>query len=201
MQHELVQAIKDAIKSQTNEMHTALPGQVVSFDPGTGMATIKPTMQYSKPDGSKIDFPEISGVPVVFPQGAGQSVGVAFPVTAGDSVLLIFSEQALDYWLYGQETGTDLRFDLSSAIAIPGLFNKASSIVQKACSENAVVAASGGVMLLVKPDKVEIIGDLKVTGKIDADGTITSNTDVLAAGISGKNHTHQCPDGITSSPQ
>ena len=196
MNQEYIQAMKDLVRSMSNEIHTALPGQIVSFDPATCTATVKPVMKYTKPDKSTIDFPELPGVPVVFPQGAGLGVSIAFPVAAGDTCLIVFSEQSIDYWRYGQETGTDLRFDLSNAMCIPGLFTAGSAAVQKACAENAVVMVAGGVSLTVSGSGVSIKGNLSVDGKIVSTG------DTVAMGKSVATHTHTGDSGgNTSAPQ
>lgn len=195
MNQEYVQAMKDLFKSMSNEMHTALPGKIVSFDAASCTATVQPVMKYTKPDKSTIDFPELPSVPVVFPQGAGLGVSIAFPVVAGDTCLLVFSEQSIDYWRYGQETGTDLRFDVSNAMCIPGLFTSGSEAVQKACAENAAVMVAGGTSLTVSSSGVSIKGNLSV------DGGITSTGDTVAQGKSVASHTHTGDSGgMTSSP-
>ena len=77
---------------------------------------------------------------------------MAFPVKPGDGCLIIIAEQSIDYWLYGQETETDLAFDLTNAICIPGLFAKANSVVKAACDQNAVIADVSGTRLTIKKD-------------------------------------------------
>ena len=88
-----------------------------------------------------MDFPEISGVPVMFPQS--KNVTIAWPIKKGDGCLLVFSEQALDYWMYGKETDTKLKFDLTNAIAIPNLTSGGNSTMKLACDEDAVAIAAG----------------------------------------------------------
>lgn len=196
MNQELVQAFKDNFRKMANEMHTAIPGKIISFDPASGMASVKPTVRFVKPDKSTMDFPEISGVPVCFPQGAGQNVSMAFPVVAGDSCLLVFGEQSLDYWQYGQETGTDLRFDLSNAICIPGLFNTGNAAMQRACAENAVVLAAGGCSIAVSGNGITIKGNVTV------EGSVTTSGDTVSVGISVSTHTHTGDSGgQTGGPQ
>lgn len=100
MMQEFVDQINKTARSATDDMHTALPGEIKSYDPGKGVATVLPKAKFTKPDGRTMDFPEISGVPVMFPQS--KNVTIAWPVKAGDGCLLVFSEQALDYWMYGR---------------------------------------------------------------------------------------------------
>lgn len=68
MMQEFVDQINKSARSATEDMHTALPGEIKSYDPDKGVATVLPKAKFTKPDGSTMDFPEISGVPVMFPQ-------------------------------------------------------------------------------------------------------------------------------------
>ena len=152
MKSELVHQIKETAQKAAEGIHTAIPGTIVSYDPAKGQATVKPSMKFTTKGGNAIDYPQISGVPVLFQQHAGQKATVAFPVKPGDGCLLIVSEQSLDYWMYGQETGTNLKFDLTNAVAIPGLFAKANTVVAEACSQDAVIIDTSGTRITVKSD-------------------------------------------------
>lgn len=194
MIQEFVDSVNDTAKKAVEAIHTAVPAVITTFDPITGLATVQPKAKFKKPNGGTIDYPAISGVPVVFPQS--ENVTIAFPIREKDNCLLVFSEKPIDYWLYGKETDTDLNFDLSSAIAIPSLKNTGNEAMQTACSENAVVIQSGGTVLKVKDDRVHIVGDLTVEGNITASG------DVAANDVSLKSHTHTGDSGgITSAPR
>lgn len=108
---------RDSVWSVLNGIHTALPGIIKSFDPATNKATIQPALNKNYASGV-IAMPIIQNVPILFPKN------IFFPISEGDYVLLIFSERSLDLWLSvgGQVTPDDPRkFDLSDAIAIPGL--------------------------------------------------------------------------------
>ena len=54
--------------------------------------------------------------------------------------------------MYGQETGTNLKFDLTNAICIPGLFAPANSVVAEACEQDAIIADVSGTRLTIKSD-------------------------------------------------
>lgn len=62
-----------------------IPGEIVSFDPGTQTATIKPLYK-PKVNGEPIDMPELLEVPVRFTR-AGNG-GITFPIQTGDKVSL-----------------------------------------------------------------------------------------------------------------
>lgn len=164
MMQELVDQINRTARKATEGMHTALPGRIEKFDPGTGLATVKPVAKFKKPNGETMDFPVVSGVPVVFPQSA--NVSIAWPIKEGDGCLLVFAESALDYWMYGKETDTALKFDLSNAIAIPGISPKGRDAMQTACAEDAAVVKAGSTVLKVRADGVFITGNLTVSGGI-----------------------------------
>lgn len=192
MMQEFVQSVKDTARKATEDMHTAVPATITSYDPSSGMAVVQPRAKFKKPNGETMDYPSVSGVPVVFPQS--QNVTIAFPVKAGDGCLLVFSETAIDYWLYGKETATDLKFDLSSAIAIPNIAASGNDAMVEACAEDAVVVKASGTKLKVKSDGVYITGNLKVEGSIQA------TQDVVANGsVSLGTHTHRGDSGGTTS--
>lgn len=194
MMQEFVDSVNKTAKKAVSEIHTAVPAVITAFDAAKGLATVQPKAKFKKPNGETMDYPSVSGVPVVFPQS--KSVTIAFPIKAGDNCLLVFGEKALDYWLYGKETDTDLSFDLSNAIAIPSLSTSGNSAMQMACSEDAAVVQAGGTVLKVKGDAVYIQGNLIVEGKITASG------DVSASGKSFASHTHTGDSGgSTSAPR
>jgi len=202
MLQEFVQQITNTIHKELKGVHTAMPGKIISFDPAKMLATVQPALKYKKPNGKTIDYPQITGVPVVFPQGANQQATIAFPVKSGDGCLIVISEQSLDYWMFGQETDTDLRFDMTNAMCIPGLFMKQNPAVQAAYDDNAVVIDNKGTRVTVKPGIVKIDStDVVINGNVTVNGTVTATGDVKGRGISLASHTHGGDSGgQTSSP-
>ena len=119
---QFVNTIKKAIQANLLEIHTCLPGQIEQYDHTKQKADVKPLIKKKYVDGSVVPMPVISNVPVVWPAGGGGSI--TFPLKQGDGVLLVFSERSLDTWLSkggDAEPGSRHKFDLSDAIAIPGL--------------------------------------------------------------------------------
>ncbi len=68
-----------------SSLHCALPGKVVSFDPDTRTAEIRPMVK----QGS-LAYPLLSGVPVFMP--------VPFEVHPGDACLVVFADIDIDAW-------------------------------------------------------------------------------------------------------
>lgn len=180
MMQEFVQEVTDTVKDTLKGVHTAIPGSIVSFDPGTGLATVLPTMKFKKPDGTTVDFPQVTGVPVVFPQSMGQQATIAYPVKAGDGCLILFSEQALDQFLYDRDTGTDLKFDLSNAVAIVGLFAKGNSVMAEATNSNAVIVDVQGTRVKVQSGLVQIdAATVTINGNVTVNGNFTPQGGVV----------------------
>lgn len=186
MLQEFVEQVEKAARSVMEEMHTAIPGKITAFNAATGFATVKPYGTYTTDAGRKMAYPTVTEVPVVIPQSPINDAYIAFPISAGMDCLLIVSEQELDAWIGGGESENDIRFDLTSAVAIPGLFNKGSAALKEACSKKSIILQNGGTKLAVGKDGVEIVGNLTVKG------------DVKAGNISLKNHIHAGVHGDTS---
>ena len=214
MLQEFTQQVEDTARAVMNEIHTALPGNVLSFNPSTGTATVKPEGKYVLSNGKKLDYPTITEVPVVFPYCQSGGVGVAFPVVKGDSCIIIISEVELDEWRSGAESEAPLRFDLSSALCIPGLLDGGSDLVQKANKKNAVVIGAGDVEITVTSDEalvdtgstqlsvtdsgVEITGNVKVKGNLTCTGVMKTNTSL---NLNEHTHVSAAPGSDTGKPK
>lgn len=180
MNSELVQRIKETAQKAAEGIHTAVPGTIVSYDPAKGQATVKPSMKFTTKGGNIIDYPQISGVPVLFQQHMGQQATVAFPVKPGDGCYLVISEQSLDYWMYGQDTGTNLKFDLTNAVAIPGLFAQSNTVVAEACSQDAIIIDVSGTRITVKAGKVQIdAAEVIINGNTTVNGNFTTKGGIV----------------------
>lgn len=155
MMQEFVQQVEETVREATYDIHTALPGTIAAFDASTGMATVKPEGTVSMKNGKKLKYPSIVKVPVVFPQG--KDVSIAFPVKAGDGCMIIICENDLKPWMsHGKETASDMKFDLTNAVCIPGLHNEGNEALKKAVEENAIVLKNEEMEIVVKKDEVSI---------------------------------------------
>lgn len=119
----LSEVVKEAILSSRVTLHTALPGQVEKFDKSTGRADIQPLIKKKYKDGTEVNLPVITSVPVGFQRT--QNASISFPLVAGDTGLIIFSERSMDKWLVsgGVVLPDDTRkHNLSDGIFYPGLY-------------------------------------------------------------------------------
>lgn len=142
MKQDFVQQINNTIHEVMDEIHTAMPGKIAGY--ANGLVKVKPSIKYKTPKGEYIDYPIIENVPLVVPH-SGDTV-IAVPVKAGDDCLIIIAEQSLDAWIAGAEDDTQLKFDLTNAICIPGLTKTDLSAQQEANSKGCIVM-SGDVMI------------------------------------------------------
>ena len=186
MIQDLVSEIENTARELINNIHTAIPGEIQEFDARHSLARVKPIGKVVTFSGEKLDYPLLTEVPVVFPFSESANIGITFPVRKGDSCLVVISESELDEWRNKAISEMPLKFDLSSAICIPGLMKKLNSeraIKEKAVvinsksseiivSPNAVSITAGGGQIRVQDSGITIKGNLKVDGNIKAIGTI-----------------------------
>lgn len=155
----LTEAVRSAIIKELSSIHTCLPGRIEKYDNTKQLASVTPLIKKKFADGTLLPMPIIENVPVVWPRGGGASL--TFPLEQGDGVLLVFSERSMDTWLSvgGEaEPGSPTMFDLSDAIAVPGLnsFNVASH----SPNNDDVQLTKGTTRITIKKNgNVEIDGD------------------------------------------
>jgi len=114
----LADTINRFIESRLSSVYTAIPGVVKKIS--GNIADIQPAVSETG-----VVLPVLPDVPLVFP--SSKTAGFVYEVSKGDSVLLIFCSSSIDEWLAGDgaEADTDdpRRFDITDAVAIPGLFS------------------------------------------------------------------------------
>lgn len=168
MRQDFVQQIYNTIHEVVNEIHTAMPGKIVEYS--GGMASVKPSLRFKTPKGEYLPYPVIANVPVVVTRG--KNAAIAVPIKAGDDCLIIISEQAIDEWASGAEDDTQLKFDLTNAICIPGLSSASMEAQEEANSTDSVVIACGNNKICVSDESIVVWGDVKVEGNLTYTGEI-----------------------------
>lgn len=162
MLQDLVDAVDKLITTKINELHTAIPAKIEEFDPVRCTATVKPFGKMVLTNGKTLDYPKINDVPVFFPHASNMSALIVFPVKAGDVCLLIFSEQTLDNWKSNGTKNSELKYSLSNAVAIPGLFAHAPDAVAESVNSEAIVVKHDKTKIKICKDKIEIEAGSKV---------------------------------------
>lgn len=138
------EVLRRAVDARLESVNTAIPARVESYDRATQTISAQPLVRaiYFDESGARQSerLPMVTRVPVVF-QGAGDYAST-FPLAKGDTVLLVFAQASIDKWLArGGDVDPldDRRFDLSDAIAIPGLRSRPSSLDSSATASDAWV--------------------------------------------------------------
>lgn len=170
MYNDFVTQLKTLVKEQINNIHTALPGEILSVDTERGLAQIKPKAKMRFTGGKTLDYPIISDVPLVFPFSASSDAAIAFPVKAGDQCLIIFSEQSIEYWLGTGDINSELKHGLSGAIAIPGLMRTVSDDFAEAVNNDCIIIRHKQSSITLSNATITIRGDVTVEGNIFING-------------------------------
>ena len=209
---ELVETIQIALANALANLHTATIAKVTAVHETT--IDCQPVTSRVV-DGVSIALPVFVDVPPVFMQG-GPSY-TAHPIAVGDYALLIFTERCFDRWYSGQDNQPPLEFrmhDYSDGLAIVGVLPQGSAITIP-----DVITQIGDTY---QRGDYEHLGDMEQTGDTVINGSLTvvqtggdsttmsgvtiivTSGDVIADGISLKNHTHggvQTGTGSTGVPE
>lgn len=157
------------------ELNVCLPATVVSYNSADNTVDLQPAIQAVLKDNSFVSLPQIFDIPVL--ELGGKSLSVKIPLQEGDTGIVVFCDR--DISLFKQEKkntqpNTLRKHDLSDGIFIPMKFGNSG-----ASSNISIESADGNTKLEITPNGIKVKGDITVEG------------DVVADGISLKNHTHQ----------
>lgn len=200
MYQEIVEQVEEVAQSVVDDVHTVLPCRVVKYDEKKNLVKVKPIGEFLLRDGEKMEFPEIDEVPVMFPYFIAWDIGIVFPVHKGDEMLLLVSEIELDEWRTGAKSDAPLKFDLTSAVAIPALIKKPNSLHKRAVDDNALIIKakeaeiavqyppSGTNVTIKVSDKqikvsnkgIHMKGDVIIDGNVDVSGNLNVSKTVTA---------------------
>lgn len=137
-----------ATEARLSAVHTALPGIVVSYDPATQTADVRPAVKRLVPTAEEGEYaaetlPVVPSVPVLWPR-AGLS-WFAPELHPGDGVLLVFCESDPTIYLRSGEVSEPAdvrRHSMAHAVAIPG-FGPSSAALPAPAALGQGAALSG----------------------------------------------------------
>ena len=170
------------LEARVLEVHTCLPGNVVSYDATKKTAVCQPGIKkVFRGDKGPVDLPKLVDCLVSFPSGGGFTL--AFPLENGDECELRFSERALDFWWQngGIQLPAEYRtHDLSDAICqvgisslpnVPeGLPTDAVELRANDGSSKVRLAQDGSITVTSKPGK-DISMNAGTGGSTNVNGT------------------------------
>lgn len=167
----LERAIQTGVIAELKDLHTCLPGEVISFNAAEQTADIQPMIK-RKFKGEWVNIPVLKSVPVRYQRSA--DFAITFPLAKGDQVMLVFCERSIDTWLEqgGIKAPADFRrHDYSDAFALPMMYPKTNKIPAMDAANLQIKTISGNIKFTIRPD-----GSMDVTAAGDVD--ITTDTDV-----------------------
>lgn len=176
MKQDFLDAVSSLVgRLMEDSIHTSAPSKVGKVE-NNHTAKLTPNLKVTTDDGREVPYPEISGTIILMPCGAGGTVGFAFPVKSDDGCLALFNEGG---------SGTDLKWDLSNAALLPGLYQSPGEQVKKAGSEEAAIMFAPSSTITVTKDKIEIKkDDTKITVTSDSIKMEKGSTTVTASSSS-----------------
>ncbi|MDH2927216.1 Gp138 family membrane-puncturing spike protein [Lonepinella koalarum] len=191
------------IEQAQKQIHTALPAKVVSFNPQNQTVTLAVQIQQILVKGENVNIPPLVDVPVSYPRGGG--FAVTFPLKAGDEGLAVFSERCIDGWWQSGKASPPLDYrlhDLSDACFIPGICSLPNVVGNFFTGGLSMQTLDGSTFIRITNGTILIQGNIEHQGSQHTSGQISSDSDVVSAGISGKSHTHKGDSGgTTGKPQ
>lgn len=154
----LSEVIRTGIDARLLDVHTSLPGKIVSFDPARQLADVQPLTKrvLIDEDGNELveTLPVLPEVPVKFPRASGAFF--SFPVHVGDFCLLIFNEASVDEFSANNglpyAPGDLRRFSLSDAVALLGFYPVTRALAPTDYDSNDIVLGfENGTKIYIQP--------------------------------------------------
>ena len=217
---DINELIVNSIESALSNLHTSTIAKIERVNQNT--IDVQPVFRRLV-DGREIKLPMFKDVLLI--NLIGGSSYIHMPVKAGDYVIMFFTERCIEGWFSGQDDAVPSEYrmhDYSDGFAICGINNSSNlldipSVIQITGEKNHDGDSTqtgdrthNGELLQNGNEKkngnLVINGNLTINnssgGSAQLNNTVLTitNGDVIADGISLKNHTHTGDSGGTTSP-
>lgn len=200
--------IRQGVTNYMKDVHTALPGMIVEFDPISQTAKVQLLLRRIFKGDNALDLPQLINVPVWQPRAGG--FVITFPIKPEDECLVLFSERSLDNWFKqsGVQTPTDFRMhSLSDAICLVGMSSEPKVItsydtenfqIRNEDNDQSVTLLANKDIKLTSPTKViidtplaEFTTDVKINNNLEVIGDTSLSSTVTSNGKDiSDTHTH-----------
>lgn len=171
-------ALRRALRGYRADIWTALPAQVVSYDPAKRTVSLQPTIQaqVQNQEGawSNVNLPVLPDVPVCF-LGAGNYI-ITVPVKEGDEGVVVFSARCIDaFWQSGgvQPQAESRMHDLSDGMFFPAPLSQAQEIPNVDPDKLQIRTKDGSRYVEISDTLIKAKGNVEVEGNLHVTGQIT----------------------------
>lgn len=144
-QYEVLNA---AIAKRLLEVHTLMPGRILSYNPNERTAQVQPCPKRKfRGQDESVPLPVLPRAPVAFPGGGGMSI--TWPLLPNDDCLIGYAERSLEGWA---DTGgvydplVNRRHHLADGIVLP--FIAVRSVELPASVSEMTIGKSDGTALI-----------------------------------------------------
>jgi hypothetical protein len=174
---DLNTALLMALSGWQNEIWTAMPGIIESYDATTQTCKVNVPVQIMFKLGNSapqaFTIPPLLDVPVIFPSGGGYTL--TFPVAQNDECLVVFASRCIDAWWQNGTTGTPpyhRMHNLSDGFAILGARNQ-KRMLSPAPSGNSLQLRSDDGAAIIEIASGHTININATNVNVTASGTAT----------------------------
>jgi hypothetical protein len=186
--HERV--LKGILTSYAKQIRVAIPATIIEFDSSVQRAKV--SIDIEEQFGESYEKPDIlEDVPIAFPRVMG--FVVTMPIKKGDKVMLIFAHSSIDKWcVNGESNNKDTRtHHISDAVAYIDSIRPENDPIKNFDEDNLVLRTiDNNIHIKIKKDKIKILGDVEIDGKLNVTKEIKSDIEVEAKSIKLTKHKH-----------
>jgi len=124
--------IREAVRSEMLNLHTSMPGTIISFDPDDQTVEVQLDLKFRRSvSGGYVEeeVDVLKDVPIIYPRANNYSL--TMPIVPGDTCEVRFMERSIDNWLLegGTVSPEDYRHhSLSDAVCYVGMWDRTKSI-------------------------------------------------------------------------
>lgn len=200
-----------AIRKALEKLEKVAPAQIISYDRTTNRASVQILNQSITSTGEKLTKKPLENIPVLMMSGGGFTF--SFPIKQGDTGWIVAADRDISVFKQLLQVFAPASYQIhryKDSFFIPDKVNgfelaeeDTNAVILTSLDGTTKISVISGQVTITTPQTV-INGNIQVNGSIIATDTITSNTDVISAGISGKSHTHSGVEpggGSTGAPQ
>jgi hypothetical protein len=194
---DLANGLAKVIAQALQKSENMLPVKVISYDRAKNTAVVHPLIKIIT-TGNTYSRAQIGPIPV-FAFGGGNFV-INFPLKAGDLGWILANDRDITGFqtTLSESTPTTYRtHDFNDSVLFPDVIRNFQTSGEDG---NMVIQSLDGTQKIsIGANQIHIVHPTLLTvdapnsqfnGNITATGTITGQTDVVFAGVSGKNHLH-----------